>query len=147
MKTTFYMLVIVIVSYILLVFISPSVADNIGDKLGIKDTNEQIRNFKSGLDIFSTNTSTWTSVENSWTSATNTGTWVNPLEQVTDLQWWVMQARDIITNKISETKTDLDDTRKAVDETNKNIQKTQDSINATLDSVNQVQTSLWKIVK
>lgn len=140
MKTTFYMLVIVIVSYILLVFISPSVADNIGDKLGIKDTNEQIRNFKSGLDIFSTNTSTWT-------STANTSTWVNPLEQVTDLQWWVMQAKQIITDKISETKTDIDDTRKAVDETNKNIQKTQESINATIDSASAIQSSLEKVVK
>lgn len=143
MKTTFYMLVIVIVSYILLIFISPSMADNIWDKLGIKDTNNKIRNFKSGLDFFSTSTNTWTTTQ----TGTNTSTWANPLEQVTDLQWWVMQAKQIITDKISETKTDIDDTRKAVDETNKNIQKTQESINATIDSASAVQSSLEKVVK
>lgn len=141
MKTTFYMLVIVIVSYILLIFISPSVADNIWNKLWILDTNNQIRSFKSGLDFFSTDDKKIKWADNL------SNTWISQTWAATDLQGWVIEARQIITDKINETKTDIDDTRKAVDETNKNIQKTQESINATLDSVNQVQSSLWKIVK
>lgn len=145
MKTTFYIIVIIIVSYFLLIFISPSVADNIWSKLGILDTNKQIRDFKSGLDFFSTNTDSWATLDSTWTE--NTATGISTIEKVDTIQWWIIEARQIITDKISETKTDLDDTRKAVEMTNKNIQKTQESIDATLESIDQVQTSVQKVAQ
>ncbi len=130
MNKVFYIVVIVIISYFLLIFVSPILADNIWDKLWIKHVNQEIRDFKSGLDFFSTDDKKW-----------------NVAWKVSDIQGGVIEARDIITNKIDETKTDIDATRKAVDETNKNIKKTQDSINSTLESIDQVQTSIKKVAE
>lgn len=130
MNNIFYTIVIVIISYLLLIFISPNLSDNIWDKLWIKYLNQDIRNFKSGLDFFSTDDKWW-----------------NVVEKVTEFQSWVIEVRDTITNKLTETKKDIDTTRKAVDDTNKNIQKTQESINATLESIDQVQTSIKKVAE
>lgn len=129
-KNIFYILLIIVLWYLILVFLSPNMADSLWEKIWTSYINEDIRNFKSKLDFFSLDDKKW-----------------NIVEKVSDVWSWVIQARDIITNKITETKEDLDKTREAVNKTNENIQKTQESIDNTLNSVNDVQDSLKNIVQ
>ncbi|MDD4151190.1 MAG: hypothetical protein PHR68_01110 [Candidatus Gracilibacteria bacterium] len=130
MRNLFYIILIIILSYLILVFASPSAADNIGEKIGLKDINSQIRDFKTKLDFFSLDDKKG-----------------NIIDKVSEIGSGVIQARTIITDKITETKTDLDTTRQAVNKTNENIQKTKESIDNTLNSVQEVQDSLKNVVQ
>lgn len=129
-KNLAYILLILILWYMILVFVSPQKADSLWNFLWTMYINENLRDFKSKLDFFSLDDKNW-----------------NILQKASDVWSWVIQARDIITNKITETKTDLDKTREAVQKTNENIQKTQESIDNTLKSVNDVQDSIKNIVQ
>lgn len=130
MKNLFYIILIIILSYLILIFASPSVADNIWEQIWLKNINSQIRDFKTKLDFFSLDDKKW-----------------NIVEKVSEIWSWVIEARTIITDKITETKTDLDATREAVNKTNENIQKTQKSIDNTLKSIDEVQDSLKNVVQ
>jgi hypothetical protein len=65
-KKIFWFLVIVFVSYILLIFTYPSLADNIESKLGIKPFNEFVRNFKATVDDIYTNLPTKDEVKDAY---------------------------------------------------------------------------------
>lgn len=130
MKNLFYIILIIILSYLILIFASPSLADNIWEKIWLKNVNSKVRDFKTKLDFFSLDDKKW-----------------NIVEKVSEIWSWVIEARTIITDKITETKTDLDATREAVNKTNENIQKTQKSIDNTLKSIDEVQDSLKNVVQ
>jgi hypothetical protein len=50
MKKLFSFLTILILLYLMLVFVKPNISDTIGGFIGLKELNQKIRNFKSGLD-------------------------------------------------------------------------------------------------
>ncbi len=120
MKKLFLFILIIFVSYILLIFLKPDLADKIANQLGFVDFNEKVRIIKKWIDIFSTKIPDEKEIEDSFVKAKEK---INSIkENINNLRNEANEVKE----KYNQTKEFLEDTSKKIDEVKENIDKLQE---------------------
>lgn len=140
-KKLFFIIVLILTLYIVLIFISPALADKIESTLWFEWLNEKIRTLKSSMDDTYTNIpskdqflNTIDEVKNQAEIKTKDALdWVNEVKNTID---WVRSTLSWAASTYSEIKWSIDETKTQIENSVTAIKDTADTINNIWQSIN-----------
>ncbi len=115
MKNILWFIVLILVIYIMLIFIKPSIANNIAEIIWIKSFNEKVLDIKEKMDYFSTKIPTKEELDEAYSWAKN------KIEDVKENIDNIRESADKLEDKYNEAKDFIDETWDKIDKVKENL--------------------------
>lgn len=126
MKKILAFIFLIVWIYILLIFISPVVANNIWEKIWLLNFNNNLIETKKGIEDFIVN--------------------FDLVWKISETKKDALEIKQNVETQVQETKQKIETIQTNVDKTAKAIDQTTKAVNETVNSLNELQKSIWDVV-